>query len=98
MSESLKKKKKKKTNPLYAVSENGKTVEEASGPIDFIIKSLGLTKTVEILSEIFQFICTQVETYAGLKWLNEFVVEWIKLLRTGVSQFTKLFSAALATN
>jgi hypothetical protein len=54
---------KKNTNPLYVVRNNGVDVEEAQNFIDLILKRTGLDKLVPILESLMHLFLSQVETY-----------------------------------
>jgi hypothetical protein len=56
--------KKKLTNPLYVVRNNGVDVEQASGLIDLILKKSGIDKIMPILENIFAILLSQVQSYA----------------------------------
>lgn len=55
--------KKKSTNPLYVVRNNGVDVEEAQNILDLLLKKTGLDKMIPILESLLHIILSQVETY-----------------------------------
>ena len=55
--------KKKSTNPLYVVRNNGVDVEEAQNILDLLLKKTGLDKMIPILESVLHIILSQVETY-----------------------------------
>lgn len=54
---------KKSTNPLYVVRNNGVDVEEAQNLFDLLLKKTGLDKMLPILESLFHILLSQVETY-----------------------------------
>ena len=59
--------KKKSTNPLYVVTNQGKDVEEASGLFDLLIKKLGISPYLEGLSNalnmLIELLVSQINSY-----------------------------------
>lgn len=63
--------KEKSKNPLYVVKD--KSVEEADGILDFVIKKLNLEPVIEFLNMIFNMLLEQVNSYPMLKAFTQFV-------------------------
>ena len=55
--------KRKSTNPLYVVRNNGVDVEQAQNILDLILKKTGLDKAIPILESVLHIILSQVESY-----------------------------------
>ncbi len=68
---------KKKTNPLYVVTNNGKDVEQAEGTFDLLVKKLGLEPAIKVLSNILELLLAQVESYATFVAIKEFLDQLI---------------------
>ncbi len=64
---------KKKTNPLYVVTNNGKDVEQAEGAFDLLVKKLGLEPAIKVLSNILELLLAQVKSYATFVAIKEFL-------------------------
>lgn len=75
----------KKSNPLFVVTNGGKDVEQAEGPLDALIKKLSLGPALQFLEMIFQMIIDQVGGLVALDMikgiLDEFVDALEKLLK-----------------
>jgi len=79
----------KTTNPLYVVRDNGKTVEEAKGQLDKLIKKFNLEPVIAMVlsmwQELLKNILAQAETYplflAAKKMLDTFVLVLEKFLK-----------------
>ncbi len=77
--------KKKTQNPLYVVTNQGKDVETASGPLDALIKSLGLAPAASFISHIIeefiaqftQFLAASINSYPLLVAAQAFLKQWI---------------------
>jgi hypothetical protein len=61
----------KNKNPLYVVK--GKTVFEASGMLDLIVKKLNLAPVIELLSKIFNMLLEQVKDYPTLVVIKKLI-------------------------
>jgi hypothetical protein len=61
----------KNKNPLYVVK--GKTVLEASGMLDLIVKKLNLAPVIELLSKIFNMLLEQVKDYPTLVVIKKLI-------------------------
>jgi hypothetical protein len=65
MSEAIKEKRKRKsTNPLYVVTNNGKDVQEARGVFDLWVKKLGLDPVLELIDFLIKSLSSLVSNYA----------------------------------
>jgi hypothetical protein len=60
----------KNKNPLYVVKD--KNVEEANGPLDFLIKKFNLAPVINILNMLLELLMEQVNTYPLFKAFKEF--------------------------
>jgi len=58
-------------NPLYVVKEDH--VEKASGLFDLLIKKFNLAPVFEILMNILKMLLDNVQTYQGVKMINEYL-------------------------
>jgi hypothetical protein len=79
----------KNKNPLYVVK--GKTVLEANGLFDLVIKKFNLGPVMNVLSAIFKLILAQVTTYSSFvvakKYLDEVLTRVIALIEKMQSKF-----------
>lgn len=57
-------KRKKSTNPLYVVRNNGVDVEEAGNLFELLLKKTGLDKIVPMLEMLVQVFLAEVKSYA----------------------------------
>lgn len=55
--------KKKSSNPLYVVRNNGVDVEAANGILELLLKKTGIDKLLPILETFMQLIFSQVQSY-----------------------------------
>ncbi len=55
--------KKKQSNPLYVVRNNGVDVESASGIIDLLLKKTGLDRMIIVLENLLNILLSQVNSY-----------------------------------
>jgi hypothetical protein len=69
---------KKNKNPLYVVKD--KHVEEAQGPIDFLIKKLNLEPVIEFLNMILNMLLEQINSYPLFNAFKQFVDLLVKKL------------------
>lgn len=69
---------KKNKNPLYVVKD--KQVEEANGPLDFLIKKLNLEPVVEFLNMILGMLTEQINSYPLFQAFKQFVDLLVKKL------------------
>ncbi len=65
--------KKKTSNPLYVVKNNGKDVEAAKGIFELILKKLNLEPAFEFLSLYLKALLEQVNNYAALQFVNAYL-------------------------
>jgi hypothetical protein len=77
----------KNKNPLYVVK--GKTVLEASGILDLVVKKLNLTPVIEVLSKMLSMLMDQVKDYPTFLYLKKFVDSLVEKLMTMVPVFKK---------
>jgi hypothetical protein len=63
--------KKKSQNPLYAVTDRGRIVEEADNLIDFLVKKLHLAPVFEVLENILKEMVKASKNYPTLVWLQQ---------------------------
>lgn len=71
-------KKNKMKNPLYVVKDSH--VEQADGPLDFLIKKLNLAPVLEFLNTILKLLLDQVNSYPLFQVFKQFVDLVIKKL------------------
>ena len=68
---------KKRKNPLYVVTNNGKDVLEASGLLDALVKRLGIEPVLKQLEAILQLMLSMITSYAAFtvikEWFDQFV-------------------------
>ncbi len=84
--------KKKTTNPLYVVRNNGVDVEEANGLLELILKKTGIDKMLPILESFFAILLSQVQSYAvfmEVKKLYDRVFEKVIELIFQIQQLTQ---------
>lgn len=90
--ETKKKTRKKKTaNPLYAVTDKGTTIEEASSLMDYVIKKFGLKPYLEMLENLLMILLNQVKTYAIFLALKKMIDEMIEKLVQLLNQVMPIF-------
>lgn len=68
-------------NPLYVVK--GKTVEEARGVFDLVLKKFNLEPLFELLGKLISFLLEQVKdypTFVAIKKVVDEVMEKVSLL------------------
>lgn len=83
--------KKKISNPLYVVRNNGVDVEQASGLIDLLLKKAGIDKIMPILENIFAILLSQVQSYAmfmEVKKIMDSITEKVVEVIFQAQQFT----------
>lgn len=68
----------KNKNPLYVVK--GKTVQEAKGIFDLIVKTLNLEPTVEFLISLLKTLLEEVKSYPMFVIVKAMVDEWMAKL------------------
>ena len=77
---------KKRKNPLYVVTNNGKDVLEASGFMDAIVKKLGLEPLMAQLETLIQAMLAMVSSYAVFSVIKEWLDELVEILETVVKK------------
>ena len=78
----------KTKNPLYVVK--GKTVLEAKGVVDLILKKFNLEPAVEILMKLVDFLMSQVKDYPTFLAIKKVVDE----LTERITKITGMFHKA----
>lgn len=63
----------KKKNPLYVVTNQGKDVQEATGLLDMIVKKLGLEGVLELFEGLLSSLMDMVTSYAMFVSIKTFV-------------------------
>jgi hypothetical protein len=80
----------KNKNPLYVVK--GKTVLEASGVMDLILKKFNLEPLITILQKVFELLLKQVTNYSTFivvkKTLDEMLTKVVMLMGRVQSTFS----------
>jgi hypothetical protein len=80
----------KNKNPLYVVK--GKTVQEADGLMDLILKKLNLEPLITILQKVFQLLLKQVTNYSTFivvkKTLDEMLTKVVMVMGRVQSTFS----------
>jgi hypothetical protein len=71
---------KKKTNPLYVVTNEGSVVEEAHGFIDAWIKRLNLGPVIGLLETIMRELLSLVTNFQMLSLVKEWFDQWVNFL------------------
>lgn len=87
---------KKSKNPLYVVTNKGKTVEEATNFWDAVVKKWGLGPVIEVLSKLLEFLLGQVQNYAMFRAVQEFLDRFIAEFNKFKGRF-QLYLEDLAT-
>lgn len=77
----------KNKNPLYVVK--GKTVLEASGIVDLLVKKLNLEPALEILNKVLAFLLAQVKDYPTFLFVKKFVDQIVGLIHSATSSGTR---------
>ncbi|HXH74511.1 MAG TPA: hypothetical protein VNJ08_06075 [Bacteriovoracaceae bacterium] len=77
----------KTKNPLYVVK--GKTVLEARGVVDLILKKFNLEPAVEILMKIATFLLSQVKDYPTFLAIKKIVDDMMELATKIGNKFHK---------
>lgn len=71
-------------NPLYVVSKKNKTVEEADGVLDLLVKKLGLEPVLEFLEMMIKVLLEQINSYPtflAIKSTLDFLVSKMELFK-----------------
>jgi hypothetical protein len=79
-------KNKRKKNPLYAVTNSGKDVEEAANLLELMILKFQLRPLIDFIKTIFEILLSSVKSSAQLETVQQFLEKIINL--------TSLFSKA----
>lgn len=77
----------KNKNPLYVVK--GKTVQEAKGMFDLLIKKFNLEPAVKILMNLMGLLLAQVNSYPMLVTVKKMVDELIEKMTQLFNRFQK---------
>jgi hypothetical protein len=89
----------KKANPLYAVTNKGKDIEEVSDYFELLVAKLGLTPVIEFFESLLSFLLDQISSYAGFVAMKAFLDDIVIKLESLFSQvdpvWASLFPAAL---
>ncbi len=67
------KNKKKNTNPLYVVTNNGQDVEPVSNLLDAFITKYGLRPAVDMFNVLLDLLLAQVKSFALFIVVKEFI-------------------------
>lgn len=70
----------RRKNPLYVVTNQGKVVEQATGPLDALIKRFGLGPAVTIFNQLLEILMAQVNSFPALAAFNKWLQETIRSL------------------
>lgn len=70
----------KKKNPLFVVTNQGKTVEQATGVLDALIKKLGLQPVISLIEMMIETVISSISSYASLVVANDFLEKLISQL------------------
>jgi hypothetical protein len=73
-------------NPLYVVTEKGKTVQAATGPWDAIIKRFGMAPYLQMLQDFLNFILKNLVAHAGVDKVLGQVQAWLGQFETLLRQ------------
>jgi len=65
------KKKSKKNNPLYVVTNDGKDVEQADSVWDAVVKKFNLQPAIDLIWTLLELLAKQINSYAALVWLQK---------------------------
>ena len=89
----------KKRNPLYVVTNQGKDVEQASGLFDMIVKKLGLEGALDLVNALLSSLFEMVTNYAMFVSIKNFVDSFLHqielvLARLGLGPVVPLNSKA----
>ncbi len=82
----------KKKNPLFVVTNQGKTVEQATGIIDALIKKLGLGPVIQFFEMMIETIISSISNYASLVVANDM----LETLITQMMEFQTLVETSFA--
>ncbi len=83
----------KKNNPLYAVTNKGKDIEEVSGYVDLLITKLGLNPILEFFEELIDFLLKQISSYASFVAMKEFLDDLVSKLDLLFSQVDPVWAS-----
>lgn len=83
---------KKRKNPLYVVTNNGKDVLEATGLLDALAKRLGIEPVLKQLEAILQLMLSMITSYAAFTVIKE----WFDQFVAGLEAFIKKVDPVLA--
>ena len=87
---------KKNKNPLYVVTHRGKTVQEAKGPWDAMVKKWGLEPVLEVLKQLLNFMLGLAQNYAMFQVIQDFLNRMIAEFNKFKGRF-QLYLEDLAT-
>jgi hypothetical protein len=82
-----KKKASRRKNPLYVVTNQGKVVEQATGPFDAMIKRFGLEPALKIINNLMEMLLAQVNSFPALVAFNNWLEQTIKSLELFAKRF-----------
>lgn len=79
--QSKSKRAKKSGNPLFVVTNKGEVVEEAKGLFDAFVKKYQLAPYVEMVQNLWVLMLQQIQTYAVLKNISDYLAGLFEELR-----------------
>jgi phage-related protein len=89
----------KQTNPLYAVTNKGKDVQEVGNYLELLVTKLGLTPVIEFIEEMLKFLFEQISSYAMFVMVKEYLDQVVNTVEQFLSQldpvWASFFPAAL---
>lgn len=83
---------KRKVNPLYVVTNDGKDVEAASNYIELLFKKLGLDFVYEMMAEYLKGLLELVNSYPMLVEINKIIEQVVDAMELAYIRFSKSFS------
>lgn len=82
----------KKANPLYAVTNKGKDVEEVSHYLELLITKLGLAPVIDFFDSLLNFLLEQITSYAAFVAMKEFLDQLVEKIDALYAQFDPVFA------
>ena len=87
---------KRNKNPLYVVTNKGKTVQAADGLWDAAIKKWGLGPVIEVFKQLLDFLLGMAQNYAMFRVIQDFLNRMISEFNKFKGRF-QLYLEDLAT-
>jgi len=87
----------KKKNPLFVVMNDGQDVEEVDGPWAYVVQKLGLRPYITFLTEMFEYLASQVGHFGSFSVLKDWVDDLVESLEKALKKGEGLLKPFLST-